>query len=335
MGETLSIGVLGATGVLGSEIVQLLPTSKIGFSEVSLFASKDSIGEYYRIGEEEVEVEEFRFGDLDGIDIMFVATPYAITRELITEISDLRAQIIDLSGAFSNEECSVLCAPNILKAFDPTKRVYVVPRSYSYSLGLILHAISSTVTFDSVSVQTYHSVANAGKIGLDELWNQTKSVFSQQSVEQEAFVHQIAFNTVPITDVMLQDGKTKEEHGIEQEIKNLLNRPNLELEVMAVRVPVFHGDGAVVTITSEQPLILAEIISALNGTSGIVVHEHFEDCPMPIDIAGESDIHIARMRQFGEGPSKLMFWIVFDGIRAGRVNNAIQIAEELSITRDQ
>jgi aspartate-semialdehyde dehydrogenase len=212
-----------------------------------------------------------------------------------------------------------------------TERTKIIanPNCSTIQLVPVLHAIHELAGLKHVVVSTYQSVSGAGKIALDELWSQTIAICNQQEMPMEAFQHQIAFNCIPQIDVILEDGYTKEEYKIINESRKILGMPSLRITATAVRVPVFFGHAESVFVETERAVEPDALVKELSARSGIVVHAAMDEYPMQIDIAGQDDIHVGRVRRDPSVEHGLSLWVVADNVRKGAALNAVQIMEKL------
>jgi aspartate-semialdehyde dehydrogenase len=193
----------------------------------------------------------------------------------------------------------------------------------------VLKAIHELGGLAHVVVSTYQSVSGAGKHALDELWSQTLAIFNQQDLPQEAFQHQIAFNCIPQIDVLLDNGFTKEEYKIINETRKILGLNDLRITATAVRVPVFYSHAESVFVETQREVTPEALMKRLASSQGVVPRMASDDYPMQIDIAGQDDIHVGRIRRDESVPFGLSMWIVADNVRKGAALNAVQIVESL------
>ena len=208
-------------------------------------------------------------------------------------------------------------------------KIIANPNCSTIQLVPVLQAIHELAGLKHVVVSTYQSVSGAGKNALDELWGQTIAICNQQEMPQEAFQHQIAFNCIPQIDVILEDGYTKEEYKIINESRKILGLPDLRITATAVRVPVFFGHAESVFVETEREATPHDVMKALAGRPGIAVHSAMDEYPMQVDIAGQDDIHVGRVRRDPSVTHGLSLWVVADNVRKGAALNAVQIMEKL------
>jgi aspartate-semialdehyde dehydrogenase len=205
------------------------------------------------------------------------------------------------------------------------------PNCAAIQLVPVLKALEDTAGLEHVVVSTYQSVSGAGKVALDELWSQSIAVFNQQSMEHEAFQHQIAFNCIPQIDVMGEDGFTREEQKVMQECRKILGLPQLRITATCVRVPVFYGHAESVFVETKAPISVESFINALQRIAGLAVYPDSAEYPMQLDVAGTDDIHIGRIRLDPSVKNGVSFWVVADNVRKGAALNVVQILQALRV----
>jgi aspartate-semialdehyde dehydrogenase len=324
------IAIVGATGLVGSEMLTIAEERKIACSEMRLLASKDSVGEVYRFHDKEVEVAELKADSFVGVDYALFGTSAELSAKYVPIAVDSGAVAIDNSSFFRMHAEVPLVVPEVnLSAISSDTKIIANPNCSTIQLVPVLQVINELAGLKHVVVSTYQSVSGAGKNALDELWGQTIAICNQQEMPQEAFQHQIAFNCIPQIDVILEDGYTKEEYKIINESRRILSLPDLRITATAVRVPVFFGHAESVFVETERDFALPDILKALSDRSGITLQSALDEYPMQIDIAGQDDIHVGRVRRDPSVPYGLSLWVVADNVRKGAALNAVQIMERL------
>ncbi len=327
--KTPVIAIAGATGLVGNEMLVVLEERKLPVAEVRLFASQDSVGEVYKFRDDEVAVKLLEDDSFEGVDIALFATSAELSAKYVPLAVKAGAIAIDNSSHFRMSADVPLVVPEV--NFDRAlgKKIIANPNCSTIQLVPILNEINKLAGLRHVVVSTYQSVSGAGKAALDELWSQTLSVFNQQEMTHEAFQHQIAFNCIPQIDVFLENGFTKEEYKIINESRKILGLSDLRITATAVRVPVFYGHAESVFVETERKITPETLASALAKVGGIVVHSATDEYPMQLDVAGQDEIHVGRIRVDESVPHGLSLWVVADNVRKGAALNAVQIAERL------
>lgn len=324
------IAIVGATGLVGNEILVVLEECKLPVSKLRLFASKDSVGEVYRFHDDEVVVEELGEGSFDGVNIALFATSADLAATFVPKAMAAGAIVIDSSSYFRLKPEVPLVVPEVnMGVVSNNDKLIANPSSPVIQLAPVLYALHELAGLEHVVVSTYQSVSGAGKAALDELWAQSLAVFNQTEMPQEVFQHQIAFNCVPHIDLILDNGFSREEMRVIQETQKILSLPDLRITASAVRVPVFYGDAQSVFVETHRGVTPESFMAQLAKVSGVTVHPVNDEYPLPIDVAGTNEIHVGRIRRDPSVANGLSFWVVADNVRKGAALNAVQIVERL------
>ena len=328
--KTPVIAIAGATGLVGSEMLNVLEERKVPCSELRLLASKDSAGEVYKFQGQEVEVEVLGDESFEGVDVALFGTSAELSSMYVPIAAKAGAVCIDNSSFFRMNPEVPLVVPEVnFGSIKPDDKIIANPNCSTIQLVPVLKVIDDIAGLKHVVVSTYQSVSGAGKAALDELWGQTLAVFNQQQFEQEAFQHQIAFNCIPQIDVFLENGFTKEEFKIINESRKILGLPLLRITATAVRVPVFYSHAESVFIETERAFDLDDVVKKLSKAPGVSVRSGHDEYPMQFEATGTDDIHVGRIRRDESVEHGLSMWIVADNVRKGAALNAVQIAERL------
>jgi aspartate-semialdehyde dehydrogenase len=324
------IAIVGATGLVGNEMLVIAEERKVACGEMRLFASKDSVGEVYKFQDQEIEVQELTEECFEGVDCALFATSAELSARFVPCAVQAGAVAIDNSSHFRMDPTVPLVVPEVnMHAVTKNQRVIANPNCSTIQLVPVLKAVHDLAGLRHVVVSTYQSVSGAGKAALDELWGQTIAICNQQEMPQECFQHQIAFNCIPQIDVVLEDGFTKEELKIINESRKILGLENLRITATAVRVPVFYGHAESVFVETDRPISVAALHGALRAMQGVAVHESADEYPLQIDVAGHDEIHVGRIRKDPSVENGLSMWIVADNVRKGAALNAVQILEQI------
>lgn len=320
----MHIVIVGATGLVGSEILNILESSSIEPKKVSLLASKNSVGEVYRFRDDQIKVEELAGDRFVGVDVALFALSNDLAEKYVPIATEHGAVVIDNSSRFRMDPAIPLIVPEVNGSLvNGDHKIFANPNCSTAQLVVALKPLHDLGGLKRVVVSTYQSVSGAGKEALDELWAQSLSVFQQKEVPVEVFPHQIAFNLIPQIDSFLPSGYTKEEKKVIDETRKILNLPNLRITCTAVRVPVFHSHSESVSVDFERKVSKDEIIEVLKSAPGIEVHT--DSYPLPLDVTGTDPVHVGRIRMDDQGGCD--FWVVADNLRKGAALNVIQILE--------
>lgn len=324
-----SFAIVGATGVVGSEMLAVLEESTIPVGSLKLLASADSVGEYYRFRDQELSVEELGQNSFEGVDIALFATSAELSEKFVPIAERAGAFAIDNSSFFRMHPEIPLVVPEVNSdAISEHNKIIANPNCSTIQLVPVLKIIHAEAGLKRVVVSTYQSVSGAGKAAMDELWTQTLAIFNQRDLQIEAFQHQIAFNCIPQIDRFLENGYTREEFKIINESRKILGKPDLRITATAVRVPVFVGHAESVNVETEREISPQRLTELLEKQEAILVQKGVE-YPLQIDVAGTDPIHVGRIRRDLSVPHGLDLWIVADNVRKGAALNAVQIAHIL------
>jgi aspartate-semialdehyde dehydrogenase len=324
------IAIVGATGLVGSEMLAVLEQCDIPVGSVRLLASKDSEGEVYKFRDMEAVVEELTDAAFQEVDFALFATSSELSQRYVPVAVDAGARVIDNSSAFRLQDDVPLVVPEVNGSLvSEDAKVIANPNCSTIQLIPVLKAVDSVASLKRVVVSTYQSVSGAGRDGLDELWSQTLSICNQSDMPQSVFDHQIAFNCIPQIDAIYEDGYTGEELKVINESRKILGMPDLALTATAVRVPVFYGHAESVNIETQRDFSMESIIEAISSCEGLELAESPSEYPMQVSCGGTDVISIGRLRRDKSVPFGLALWIVADNVRKGAALNAIQILERM------
>jgi aspartate-semialdehyde dehydrogenase len=327
------VAIVGATGNVGREMLDILAERKFPVSEVVALASRRSMGTEVSFGDKTLKVKDLATYDFAGTDIVLMSAGSTVSKEWSPRIGAQGAVVIDNSSCWRYDSDVPLVVPEVnahhLKDFRK-KNIIANPNCSTAQLLVALKPLHDLATVKRVVVATYQSVSGAGKDAMDALFTETRAVFVSDSVDATKFPKRIAFNVIPQIDVFMEDGYTKEEWKMMAETKKMLD-PKIKLTATCVRVPVFIGHSEAVNVEFEKPISVQEARRALEKAPGILVVDRHEPGGYitPYEAAGEDATYISRLREDATVENGLSFWCVSDNLRKGAALNAIQIAEEL------
>lgn len=328
------VAVVGATGVVGHEMLQILAERHFPVDEVVALASRRSVGREVSFGESKIlKVSALEHYDFAGTDIALFAAGSSVAKEYGPKAADAGCTVIDNSSFFRMDPDVPLIVPEVNPhAIDgyAKKNIIANPNCSTAQMVVALKPLHDLATIKRVVVATYQSVSGAGNEAMDELFAQTRAIFVNDRVEQSQFTKQIAFNVIPHIDDFMEDGETKEEWKMTAETKKILD-PNIELTATCVRVPVFIGHSEAINIEFERSFDEAAAREALRKAPGIMVFDKREDegYMTPLECVGEYATYISRIRRDPTVENGLNLWCVSDNLRKGAALNAVQIAELL------
>jgi aspartate-semialdehyde dehydrogenase len=324
------VAVVGATGNVGREMLNVLVQREFPVSEVVALASTRSIGTEVSFGDHTLKVKALDYYDFKGTDICLMSAGGDISKEWSPKIAAQGAIVIDNSSAWRMDREVPLVVPevNADALLSVKKGIIANPNCSTAQLVVALKPLHDAATIKRVIVSTYQSVSGAGKEAMDELFRQTRAVFVADPIETGKFTKQIAFNVIPHIDVFLDSGVTKEEWKMMVEVQKILD-PDIQLFATCVRVPVFVGHSEAVNIEFEQPITADKARAILRAAPGVLVVDKREDggYVTPIECAGEDATFVSRIRKDPTVENGLSLWVVSDNLRKGAALNAVQIAE--------
>ena len=325
------VAVAGATGNVGREMLNILDERKFPADEVVALASRRSVGTEVSYGDRTLKVKALENYDFSDVDICLMSAGGDVSKEWSPKIGAQGAVVIDNSSAWRYDADVPLIVPEVnadAVAGYTKKNIIANPNCSTAQLVVALKPLHDKAGIKRVVVSTYQSVSGAGKEGMDELFAQTKAVYTASDLVTKKFPKRIAFNVIPHIDVFMEDGYTKEEWKMVAETKKILD-PKIKLTATCVRVPVFIGHSEAVNIEFDQPISVDEAREVLRKAPGCLVIDKREPggYVTPYEAAGEDATYISRIREDATVENGLALWCVSDNLRKGAALNAIQIAE--------
>jgi aspartate-semialdehyde dehydrogenase len=326
------VSIVGATGLVGSEIARLLLVRKFPLRELLLFASGRSREKEVCIQGSILKVRPFRLDDLRGSQVCFLAAGGEFSRHHAASIAGLGNIVIDNSSAFRMEERVPLVVPEVNPG-DIAKHNGIIanPNCSTIQMVVVLGPLHREWRLKKVIVSTYQAVTGAGMLASGELAAQSQAVLCGASKKARVFPHRIAFNLIPHIDRFVGRGWTREETKMMNETRKILGDPAIDVVATAVRVPVFRGHSEAVHAEFARPVSLERSREILRKASGVLVTDDPAEnlYPMPVDCAGRDETMVGRLRRDPSSDRALCMWIVSDNLRKGAALNAVQIAENL------
>ena len=328
------IVVVGATGNVGREMLNILAERQFPADEVAVLASRKSMGTEVSFGDKTLTTKDLDTFDFTGYDIAFFAVGSDATKKYVPLAAKQGCVVIDNSSLYRYDPDVPLVVPEV----NPEavmgyakKNIIANPNCSTAQMVVALKPLHDRAKIKRVVVSTYQSVSGSGKEAIDELWNQTKGVYVPgQEVAPKAYPKQIAFNVIPHIDVFMDSGDTKEEWKMVAETKKIVD-PSIKVTATCVRVPVFVGHSESINIEFEDFLDEDEARDILREAPGCMVIDKREDggYVTPIECVGDFATFISRIRQDVTIDNGLNMWVVSDNLRKGAALNAVQIAETL------
>lgn len=334
-----NVAVVGATGMVGRTMVQILQERNFPINKWKLLASARSANQKVEIGGQEFTIEEAKPEAFEGVDFAFFSAGGSISKELAPEAVKKGTVVIDNSSAFRMEPEVPLVVPEVNPGEASRHRGLIAnPNCSTIQMVVALQPLQEAAGLKRVVAATYQSVSGAGKEAVDELSEQSRAILDGREFKKEVIPfkgasrhHQIAFNMVPHIDVFEEDDYTKEEMKMVRETRKIMGLPELPVTVTTVRVPVFNGHSEALNVELNSPLSPEEARDLLSRTPGIAVMDNPSEMvyPMPVETEGRDEVFVGRIRRDRSVAYGLNLWVVADNIRKGAATNSIQIAELL------
>ena len=329
------VAIVGATGAVGKETLEILEERRFPLASLRLFASKRSAGDVLSCQDREWKVEELTPDvSFAGVDIAFISATDEISREYGKRLGAAGVVVIDDSGVFRMEADVPLVVPEVNAHALRTmpRSIVAIPNCTTTPLVMALKPLQDAVGVKRVVVTTFQSVSGTGTAAMDELLNQTKDLLAFREAKVEVYPYQIAFNLLPHIGSFTNEGDCSEEVKIAREMRKILEAPMLRVTATTVRVPVMRCHSEAINVELEHPLKPNEARAALAALPGVIVYDDpgKKLYPMPLDATGKDEVYIGRIREDESITNGLNLWVVSDNLRKGAALNAVQIAEHLA-----
>lgn len=323
-----SVGVVGATGLVGRKIIQILEERNFPVASLRLLASSRSLGKEIPFANSSLPVEELTPRSFTGLDIAIFSAGGTTAKEFAPYAVSAGAVVIDNSSAFRMDPEVPLVVPEVNRSrIFHHKGIIANPNCSTIQMVVALKPLHDRWRARRVIVSTYQSVTGAGKKGVDQL---AAEIAGDDLIEQK-FPHPIAYNAIPHVDIFHDDGYTREEYKMVYETKKIMGDETIMVSATCVRIPTMGGHSESVNVEFELPFALDEVRKALSGAPGVVLQDDVSAnlYPMPLFAHEKDDVFVGRIRRDETIANGLNLWIVSDNLRKGAATNAVQIAEEL------
>ncbi len=335
----LKVAVVGATGNVGREMLNILDELKLPVEKVAAVASRRSIGREVSFGDKTLKCQALENFDFTGYDIALMSAGGSVSKEWSPKIAAQGCVVIDNSSQWRMDPDVPLVVPEVnpdaVEGFKK-KGIIANPNCSTIQMVVALKPLHDKAKIKRIVVATYQSTSGKGKEAMDELWTQTRAIFVNDEVKVENFTKQIAFNCIPHIDVFMDDddandsvaGETKEEWKMKVETKKIMDK-GIEVSATCVRVPTFVGHGESVNVEFEAPISDKEAMEILSDAPGVVLFDRRDDGGYTsiIECVGEHATFVSRLRKDPTVKNGLAMWIVSDNLRKGAALNAVQIAQ--------
>jgi aspartate-semialdehyde dehydrogenase len=326
------VAIVGATGAVGAELIQLLEQREFPLRGLKLLASAKSAGKTFKFKGEEIPVETLSKDSFRSVDIALFSAGASISREFAPHAVGAGAVMIDNSSAFRMEQDVPLVVPEINPADIQKHRGIIANPNCTTIIALMaLYPLHKVFRVKRVIASSYQAVSGAGAKAILELSLQSKSFFSGEPAEPEVFPYTIAFNVLPQVDVFLDNGYTKEEVKFVNESRKIMHHPTLRASITCVRVPVFRAHSVAMHAEFKEPVSVEQARDVLAKFQGVdlVDDPGTQKYPMPLQVAGKNNCQVGRIRADSALDNGLAFWVCGDQLLKGAALNALQIAEAL------
>lgn len=332
--DKYNIAVVGATGMVGKEIISILEERAFPVGELKLLASERSVGSLIEYNGKNHKVDLLTKDSFNGTDIGLFSPGASVSAEFAPAAVNAGAIVIDNTSCFRMDPDIPLVVPEVNPEFIgdfKNKGIIANPNCSTIQMVVALKPIYDEVGIKRIVVSTYQAVSGSGKDAIDELHSQMVSILNQQPLKCDVYPYQIAFNCLPHIDAFTDDGYTKEEIKMIFETKKILGDDSLAVTATAVRVPVFFGHSESVNIETEEKITVPAVKTLLEKSPGVLLVDNPSalQYPFAIEAAGNDEVMVGRIREDGSIENGLNIWIVADNLRKGAALNAVQIAELL------
>ena len=319
--------VVGATGLVGRKMIQILEERKFPVGNIVLLASARSEGTMLTFAGTSHTVHTLTPDSFSGVDVALFSAGGAVSKQYAPHAVRAGTLVIDNSSAFRMDPEVPLVVPEVNReTIFRHKGIIANPNCSTIQMVVALTPLHDRWRIRRVVVSTYQSVTGAGQKGLSQL----ELEVAKRPLREKKFPHQIAYNILPQVDIFFDDGYTREEYKMVEETKKILGDDTVKVSPTCVRVPVYGGHSESVNVEFERPFDLEEVRKILRSAPGVILQD--EPCrseyPMPITAWGRDEVFVGRLRRDGTVLNGLNMWVVADNLRKGAATNAVQIAEE-------
>jgi aspartate-semialdehyde dehydrogenase len=336
MSDTYNVAVVGATGVVGEALFEILAERKFPVGKIHALASERSVGKTVSFGKRKLDVGNLAEFDFTGIDIGLFSAGASISEEHAPRAVAAGCVVIDNTSRYRYEDDIPLVVPEVNpeKIADYKARGIIAnPNCSTIQMVVALKPVHDAVGISRINVATYQAVSGAGRQAMEDLAKQSADMLSGRPVERKGKGKQVAFNAVPHIDVFLENRYTKEEMKMVWETRKIMGDDSIQVNPTAVRIPAFYGHSEAVHIETRQKISAAEVCTLLRAAPGVTLLDGTDTGEYPTavtDASGTDPVYVGRVREDVSHPTGINLWIVADNIRKGAALNSVQIAEILA-----
>ena len=333
MSRAFDVAVLGATGLVGQQMIEILEQRDFPINKLYPLASARSAGGKVTFKGKEITVLDADEFDWSLVQLGFFSAGGSVSAKFAPMAAEAGCVVIDNTSHYRYEADIPLVVPEVnahaLAEFR-NRNIVANPNCSTIQMMVALKPIHDAVGIARINVCTYQSVSGGGKSAMDELARQTANMLSGREAKPEAFSRQIAFNVIPQIDVFTENGYTKEEMKMVWETQKILGDESILVNATAVRVPVFYGHGEAIHLETRQAIDAQDVKNLLANAPGVTLMAENEDFPTQVgNASGNDEVFVGRVRNDISHPNGINLWVVSDNVRKGAATNSIQIAEAL------
>jgi len=327
------VAVVGATGAVGTEMIDVLEERKFPVTRLVPLASTRSAGGTVTFKGNEVPIEVLTKDSFAGVDIALFSAGADLSREFAPIAVKAGAVVIDNSAAWRMTPEVPLVVPEV-NAHDIQRHKGIIanPNCSTIQMVVALKPLHDQARIKRIVVTTFQSVSGTGRDAMDELMAECQDLLSFKAASPKVYPYQIAFNCLPQIDEFLPSGYTKEEMKMVHETRKIMGDQSIHVTATTVRVPVYVGHSEAVNIETERKLSANEARAILSTAPGVLLYDDpaHKIYPMPLEVAGKDEVYVGRVREDESIANGLNLWVVADNLRKGAALNAVQIAEHLA-----
>ena len=335
MKKGLNVAVVGATGMVGEAMLEILAERDFPVAQLHPLASERSLGKSVMFKGRQLPVEVLSEHDFSQTDLALFSAGGSVSAEFAPRAAASGCVVIDNTSHFRMDPQVPLVVPEVNAHVldDFTSGIIANPNCSTIQMLLAVAPLHRAAGVTRINVATYQSVSGAGRAAMEELGRQSADRFNFRDPEPNVFSHPIAFNLIPAIDTIDENGYTREEMKLHRETRRILDSDTIHVNATAVRVPVFIGHGEAVHLETERPLSLESARELLDGAPGLRFLDGEALATPMTDAAGVDAVSVCRLRRDLSHPNGLNFWVVGDNVRKGAALNAVQVAELLHARR--
>ena len=330
--KKLNVAIMGATGAVGQELMDLLTERKFPLQSLKLLASVRSKGKKIAFQNQKLIVEELTHESFKNIDLVLSSAGGCLSKEYVPSAIKSGAVVVDNTSYFRMDPKIPLVIPEINpEVIKEHQGIIANPNCTTIIMLLPLWPLQQKYGIKRLVVSTYQAASGAGAVAMDELEQETKALLNQQLFERSVMPHQYAFNLFPHNSPMMDNGYCEEEMKMVNETRKILNQSDFQVTATCVRVPILRAHCESINAEFYQPISVEQVYQELELAKGVQILENRKEnrWPMPIDVSGKDPVLVGRVRQDVSCPNAIEMWVAGDQIRKGAALNAIQIAEHL------